>query len=191
MTTPVEKWVKPVVDMTTNAATNALAATRQAAVTGAKLIAEAKQPIHVVTDSSLKLNKITHKSIARLVNVQSHAIEGTVLAAAKRLETAANAHSVNELVNDQVALMPVTRERIVHDVREALDVLGDTRDELRALVNDTVAEFGRSPRATTAKPRKRTVRKTATAQRSTKKTAKKTAKKARKTTAKARKKAAA
>lgn len=191
MNTAVEKWVKPVVDKTVEAANNAVTVTRQAAHASARLMASAKQPLQVVTDSSLKLNKISHQSIARLVNVQSHAIEGTVLAAAKRLETAANAHSVNELVNDQMAMVPASRERLVKDARQALDVLSDTRDELRALVNDTVADFGRGERTSAAKARTATRRTATKAKRkaaTAKRTVKKAAKKTRKTATKARKK---
>lgn len=181
MNNAVQNLVKPIVDASMNIVNNTVEATRQAAVNSAKLVAKSKAPVQIMTESSLKLNAISHKSMARLLSVQSHAVEGTLLATAKRLETAANANSVNELVNDQMALIPKTRDRLAGDARNTLDVLVDTRDELRELVTATVADFGRGTPTVAAKTRRTAKKKATTAKR----TAKKATGKARKTATRA------
>ncbi|MEM6640305.1 MAG: phasin family protein [Pseudomonadota bacterium] len=141
MSNPIQNLVRPLVDTSVRAVSDSLSTSRDIAVNGAEWVARGRKPLHVVTESGLRLNTISHKSVARLVNVQAEMIEGTLEAVAKRLETAANANSVSELVNEQVALLPATRDRLTGDVRKALDVLSDTGDDLRDLFTETVRDF--------------------------------------------------
>ncbi len=104
----------------------------------ANWVEKGKSPVKALTDKTLKLNRITHNSTARLVRVQAEFVEGTVEAAAQRLQAAARADSLANLVSGQMDLMPATRDRIVTDARKTLDVLSDTRDDLRSLVRETV-----------------------------------------------------
>ncbi len=172
----VEKVVKPIVDRSINVVTNTLSGTREAVVSGANFLERTERPVKILTNASLRLNKITHHSIASLVRVEGHMIEGTLAATARRLEKAANANSFRQLVSDQMALMPKTRDRLAKDARKTLDVFVETRDDLREMISDTVAEFGEAGKDVATRAR--------SAARKTTKTAKRTTKKA---TAKARK----
>ncbi|MEO1574619.1 MAG: phasin family protein, partial [Pseudomonadota bacterium] len=131
----------PLVDTSVRALSDSLSGSRDIATNGAQWVNRGVKPLHVVTESGLRLNTISHKSVARLVNVQAEMIEGALKAVAKRLETAANANSVSELLNEQVALFPATRDRLTGDVRKALDVMSDTSDDLRDLFSETVRDF--------------------------------------------------
>jgi hypothetical protein len=150
MNNPVQQFVRPLVDSSVRAVTNTLGGSRDLAVSGAHWFAKGRRPVHLVTESSLRLNTITHKSVARLLNVQAEMVEGTLVAMAKRLETAANAHSIRELLNDQVALLPAMRERFTGDARKALNVMTDTGEDIRKLVTQTVTDL-RSEGKTTVK----------------------------------------
>lgn len=172
----VEKVVKPIIDRSINVVSDTLSGTRDAVVSGAHFLERSERPVKILTNAGLRLNKITHHSIASLVRVEGHMIEGTLHATARRLEKAANANSFRQLVSDQMALMPKTRDRLTRDARKALDVLVETRDDLRDMISDTVAEFGDLRDDVTERAK--------TAARKTKQTAKRTTKKA---TAKARK----
>ncbi len=197
MNNPVQKFVRPLVDSSVRALTDTLSSSRDLAVGGAQLVARGRKPLHLMTESGLRLNTISHKSIARLMNVQAEMVEGTLVATAKRLETAANANSVRELVSDQVALLPATRDRLTGDARKALDVLSDTGEDLRELVTETFADLqdnGEDAVEEVVATARRTTRKASnTAKRAKKKAttaAKRATAKTRKTAANAKKKVA-
>ncbi|MBT8143624.1 MAG: phasin family protein [Gammaproteobacteria bacterium] len=114
---------------------------RDALDTSAEWVDGGKQPIKVLTEKTLKLNRITHNSAARLVRIQSEFVEGSVGGAAQRLQALASARDIRHMVDGQVQLMPATRERVVADARKTLDVIGDTRDDLTALIRETLAEL--------------------------------------------------
>ncbi|MFK7887073.1 MAG: phasin family protein [Gammaproteobacteria bacterium] len=201
MSNPVQKFVRPLVDSSVRALTDTLSSSRDFAVGGAQLVARGRKPLHLMTESGLRLNTISHKSIARLMNVQAEMLEGTLVATAKRLETAANANSVRELVNDQVALLPATRERLSGDARKALDVISNTGGDLRELVTETFADLQNNGESaveeaveTATRTARRTKKKASDTVRRTKKKATTAAKRAtaktRKTAASAKKKVA-
>ena len=119
----------------------ALERVRDALDNSANWVESGKSPVKALTDKTLKLNRITHNSAARLVRVQAKFVEGTVLATAQRLQAAARADSVRHLISGQIELMPATRDRIVTDARKTIDVLSDTRDDLTTLVRETLDEL--------------------------------------------------
>lgn len=114
---------------------------RDALDNGADWVDSGRAPVQVLTDKTLKLNRISHNSAARLVRVQSEFIEGSVEGAAQRLQAAARARDLRQLLDSQVKLMPATRDRIVTDARKTIDVLVDTRDDLTSLVRETLGDL--------------------------------------------------
>lgn len=145
---------------------NAMERIRTAIVMSAEFIAAAKKPIDTVTETTLRLNKVSHESLARLVKAQSDMIEAAVEAAAKHLNTAADAKSWKELVDAQVSLVPSERERIAKDARRTLEVFTDVREDVKDIFQigpDRVAEAKKTVRATTTRARKTARKTTATA----------------------------
>ncbi len=191
MNNPVQKFVRPLVDSSVRTVTNALSGSRDLAVNGAQWVAKGRKPLHLVTESGLRLNTISHKSIARLLNVQAEMVEGTLVATAKRLETAANANSVRDLLNDQVALLPATRDRLTGDARKAMVVLSDTGEDIKSLVTETLSDLSVTGESTVEDAidtaTKATRRATKKAGNAAKRATAKTRKSASKVTAKARK----
>ncbi len=157
---------------------------RTAAVMSADFIAAAKKPIDAVTETTLRLNKISHESLAKLVKAQSDMVEAAVDAASRHLSTAADAQSWKELVDAQMSLVPSERDRIVKDARRTLEVFADAREDVKDVFQigpDRVTKAAKRARTTAGKTAT-TARKKATA---TKRRAKKVVRKttARKTTA--------
>ena len=189
MNNPVQEFVRPLVDTSIRMVTNTLSSSRDLAVNGAHLVAKGRKPLHLVTESGLRLNTISHKSIARLMNVQAEMIEGTLVGTAKRLETAAKAHSVRELLNEQVALIPATRERLTGDARKMMDVITDTGGDIKELVSGTVSALSDSGKTAAKTTRRVTKKASNAAKRATAKT-RKTATKAKATTTRTKKKVA-
>lgn len=138
----IEKLVKPVIDTGKAITSRAAASGRSLARSGAKVLVSGEKPVQIITDKALKLNKISHETVAGLVATQANALEGTLEGAATRLKTAAEASTLNELFDDQIALIPATRKRLAGDVRKAVDVLADSRHGLKAIFDETLTEFG-------------------------------------------------
>jgi len=165
----IEKIVQPLVNRSLSLANVGIRNSRRFAANGSDMIGASTSTVSFASDKALKLNKITHKTLAKLLNEQSSMLEGTLEAAAKRLDVAANAETLQDLWSDQMDLMPKSRQRLTRDAKKMLNVLIDTREELSELVSDTVTDFGKRgekavTKATkaTAKVQKKARKKTAT-----------------------------
>ena len=160
--------------------------TRNATVMLADAVARTNRPVDLAVETSLKLNEITHKSVARFVKQQARMIEGTVDAASKRLHVAADASNLRNLVNDQLAMFPATRDRLTKDARNTVAVFTETREELTDLVRSVMEQARKESGDVekTVRTAKRTVtRKARTAKKAAAKTKAKVSKKAKATTA--------
>ena len=125
----IEKFVQPVVDRSVDLATMSVKRSRKLAEASSDMVASSTKSVALVNDKGLKLNKISHNMLARLLTEQSHMIEGSLKAIAKRLDVAANADSVQMLWSDQVDLLPKTRAARKHQclpIRTAIKSDGST-----------------------------------------------------------------
>ncbi len=136
---------------------------RAAAEGTAQLMFKAKKPIRDVADTGVRLNRISHKSIEKLVKVQAKAIERSVDAGAARLELAARAPSLKALVEEQVGLLPETRKRLRGDVRKTWSVLTDAGNEIGATLRGDKPAGKRktAKKSTTTRTRRAASKKTA------------------------------
>jgi len=175
----IEKVVQPLVNRSLNLATVGLKNSRRFAKTGASALANSTKTVSKVSDKALKLNKISHKTIAGLLNEQAQMVEGTLDATAKRLVVASKADSVQELWADQVELMPKSRARLSNDMKNMFGIVTETGEELTDLFATTLAEFRSDSKKTAKKATKKTA---SVAKKARKKTASVT-KKAKKKTA--------
>ena len=92
------------------AAERALKKIRSATLDTADFIAKSKGPVRKIADTSLKLNRISHKGMEKLVKSQVHFVEATIDDGSHRLEMAARADAQQT---------PVLQGPI-HDVRHQL-----------------------------------------------------------------------
>jgi phasin family protein len=128
---------------------NSIVAARGALTRGARLMASAKRPTQVVGKAGLRLNQVAHDSVEQLLKHQVHVLEGLMDESAQRLQVAAEAGTLRSLVNEQVAMLPESRARLVKDLRVALDILLDTRKDLTSVVREELLalreQLGNSP----------------------------------------------
>lgn len=155
MNPQIQKALKPFVSRSMAIADTAIEGTRSLINASADICDAAVRPVQTLTKSGLRLNKISHNSIAKLVDHQSDMVKGALGATSKRLHVAANAASVKQLVDDQVKLMPASRKRLVGDVRETIEVLTEVRGDVTELVRDTLEEMQRQGKSAAAKGTKR------------------------------------
>ncbi len=187
----IEKIVQPVVDGSVNLATASVKRSRKLAETSSDWVAKSTKDVAKASNKGLKLNKISHDMLARLLNEQSRLVQGSLRGVAKRLDVAANADSFQILWSDQVDLMPKTRERLTRDTRNVIAVFTDTGAELRDWVVDIAGEFGKESEKAVKRTRKtatKLARQPGKKVSRSKKTAKKKATKAGKTVRKTAKK---
>ena len=161
-----------------------LTSLRRATENTAEFIASGKTPIRKIADTGLKLNRISHKGVERLVKNQAALLETTLDDGAARLKLAARADSIRALVSDQIATLPSSRERTIGTARKSIDIVVDTGTEIRGVVQGAIGDLR------VAKPvQRKRIAKKATAKASA--TRKKVQRKARTTTRTASKQAAA
>ena len=160
MNIQINKLAAGAIDQTMMVAETVVALSRSAAESTAQVIQMAKTPVRNVARTCIKINDITHKGITRLVKVQAKAIERSVEAGAARLELAARAPSVRDLVKTQLELLPHTRARLKGDLRDTWTVVTETGSEFGALFSWNQPEMKGTPTSkrkskakTTRKPR--------------------------------------
>jgi len=122
-------------------ANKALEKIRAATLDTADLIAKTKDPVRKIADTSLKLNRISHKGVEKLVRTQARFVESTIDDGTRRLELAARADSLRALFGDQIATFPQSRERALANARKTIDVVRDTGDEFGGVLKGTFGEL--------------------------------------------------
>jgi len=142
-------------------------------------VTKGKTPVRRISDMTLRLANISHKTTEKLVKHQTKTVESTLDAAGARLKAAARAESLGALVKTQANLIPATTSRVVDNVRGTVTIFGDAAEDVGEVVKTTVTDF----RQKAVKPAKKTAKKKAA------KTKKKAAKKTRRTATKVAKKA--
>jgi hypothetical protein len=139
---------------------------RKALVDSAENFKSLKSPVRVVAHSSVKLTAISQNALQSLIELESEVITSALSGAARRFEHAARAEDLLDLVRDQTATLPATRDRIVDEATRRVAIVRDAGREVRKLAVETygkVFEGAREPlpKAGTARARKakRVVRK--------------------------------
>lgn len=150
-------------------------------------VTKGKTPVRRISDLTLRLANISHKTTEKLVRHQTKTMESSLDAAGARLKAVARAESFSALMKTQANLLPATTSRIADNLRGTVTIMGDAANDVGSAVRSTVTEFRTGTAKTvrkTAKSAKKTAKKKATATKKkaakkTRKTAKKVAKKAR------------
>ncbi len=156
---------------------------REAAVTSAEGIKSLKQPVRVIARSGVKLTTISQTALQGLIELQSEIVTSALTDAAVRLERAARADSVVDLLQEQAEALRATRDRLVDEATRAVAIFTHAGRDVRKVASQAYAKVVETDEdaATTPKATRKATRKA-------KRPARKTA--ARKPTARARKVAA-
>lgn len=114
---------------------------RAATLDTADFVAKTKGPVRKIADTGLKLNRISHKGVEKLVKSQVHFVEATIDDGAKRLALAARADNIRDLVGDQIATWPASRDRAVTNARKTFGVVRGAGDEIGDVLKVTIVEL--------------------------------------------------
>jgi hypothetical protein len=139
---------------------------REVAVSSAGGIKSLKAPVRAFAHSGVKLAAVSQVAVKDLIELESDVITSALTAAAMRLERAARAESVVDLVFDQAEMLGATRARIVDHAARAVEIFKVSGRGLRDVARHTYevaikATEDKVPEVRTAKRKvKRAVRKT-------------------------------
>ena len=103
---------------------------REIAVNSADGIKALKAPVRGLARSGVKLATVSQSAVQNLIELESEIITSTLTAAAMRLERAAQAEGVVDLVLDQAEMLGATRDRIVDQATRAVEILRVTGHDL-------------------------------------------------------------
>jgi hypothetical protein len=95
---------------------------REAVAGSADNLKSLKAPVRVFARSGVKLTTVSQTAVSSLIELQSDMLTSALSEAALRLEKAARAENVIELVRDQVEMLPATRARIVEEAQRAVEI---------------------------------------------------------------------
>jgi len=142
---------------------------RDAVVESAGSIKSLKSPVRVIARSGVKLTSVSQTAVASLIELQSDVLTSALSDVALRLERAARADGIVDLVRDQYELAYATRGRVVEDAQRAMQIFKVAGRDMKGVathVYETIvdtAEEKAAPAVKTAKRKaKRVVRKAKT-----------------------------
>jgi uncharacterized membrane-anchored protein YhcB (DUF1043 family) len=139
---------------------------REVAVNSAGGLKSLKAPVRAFAHSGVKLATVSQNAVQNLIELEAEVITSTLTAAATRLERAAQAEGVVDLVLDQAEMLGATRDRIVDHTTRAVEIFKVAGRDLRDVAKHTYEVFikateDRVPEVKRAKRKvKRAVRKT-------------------------------
>ena len=152
---------------------------RKVLVDSAEGLKSLKRPLRMLAHSGVKLTEVSQSTLQSLIELQSEAVTATLNSAATRLERAAEAEGVVDLVFDQIEMLPATRDRVVDEAVRAVEIFKHAGRDVRTIANHAYATVtGRTDeelaaaKKTAARKAKRVVRKTGARARKQKVTAK-------------------
>jgi len=95
---------------------------REVALTSADDIKSLKAPVRLIAHSGVKLAAVSQNAMQSLIELESEVITSAMTAAALRLERAAHAESIVDLVLDQAELLGASRDRLVDEATRAVEI---------------------------------------------------------------------
>jgi len=146
---------------------------REAVAGSADNLKSLKAPVRVFARSGVKLTTVSQTAVSSLIELQSDMLTSALSEAALRLEKAARAENVIELVRDQFEMLPATRARIVEEAQRAVEIFKVAGRDMKnvathayEMVTETAEERVAEVKGAKRKA-KRAVRKTTTRARKT------------------------
>lgn len=139
---------------------------REAVAGGADNLKALKSPVRVVARSGVKVTTVSQTAVASLIELQSDVLTSALTDVAVRLERAAKADSIVELVREQIELGQATRGRIVEDAQRAVEIIKVAGRDLKGVATHAYERFvetteEKAPAVKTARAKtKRVARKT-------------------------------
>ena len=123
-----------------------LAGAQKRANAAAGRVSRGKKPVKALSRLGLKLTAVGHRTADKILRQNTKIVEHQLDAVSGRLQAAATATDVRDLVGTQVRLIPENASRFVSDARDALSIVSGAGNEVKSLVKGTFDELrGKAP----------------------------------------------
>jgi phasin family protein len=99
-----------------------------------------KDPVRVIARSGVKLTAISQNALQGLIELQSEIVTSVLADAANRLERAARADNVIDLVQDQAEALSATRDRMVDEASRAFAIFKDAGRDVRKVASQAYSK---------------------------------------------------
>ncbi len=119
-------------------------AARASADLAADRVAAANSPLEVLTEATLKLNRLSHDHVARLLTRQATLLRDTLTEGEKRLQRLATAKSLQQAVAGQAEDLNDLGPRIARNARETWAIVADAGRGVSQLAVSTYAELAQA-----------------------------------------------
>lgn len=149
----------------------------------AKTVVNTKKPLNTLSGLGLKLSAVSHRTTDRVVKQQTQMAAHQLDLIAARLQSAAGATCMRDLVKKQLKMTPEQFKRFGRDTRDSLSIFVEAGSEAREVVKGTFKTLRKqdvTPRTKATRKKRtaaKTAKRTAAARPAKRKVAKKTAKK--------------
>jgi len=127
---------------------------RAAAQGSAESLKALKSPVRTAARSGIKLSAVSQNAVQELIELQSDAVTAAIAELALRLERAARAASVGELVREQVDLLPATRSRLIGDAGRAVQIFATAGRQIRSVAAGAYTRATGAPEKATRSTRR-------------------------------------
>jgi hypothetical protein len=144
---------------------------RDAVSVSADNLKSLKSPVRVIARSGVKVTNVSQTAVASLIELQSDILTATLTGMALRLERAARADGIVDLMRDQIELTQATRGRVIEEAQRAAEIFKVAGRDLKNVATHAYERFSetaevKAPAVKTAKRKAkravRNVRKTTT-----------------------------
>lgn len=122
-------------------------------------VKKGKKPVKTLSQLAIKLSGVSHRATNKIVRQQTKLVEHQIDAFAGRLQAAARAESLTDLVRRQFQLIPENASTLLADSRATLSIVADAGGEARDVVLATVKDLRKkatAPRTTRSAAAKKT-----------------------------------
>jgi len=133
---------------------------REVAMSSAGDIKSLKAPVRAFAHSGLRLATVSQNTMQNLIELEAEVITSALTAAATRLERAAQAENVVDLVLDQAEMLGATRDRIVDEATRAVEIFKVAGRDVRKLGTQLYGKVFETTEEELPKPRTARARKT-------------------------------
>jgi hypothetical protein len=118
-----------------------------------------RSPVRMMAHSGVKLTVVSQNALQNLIEWQSEVVTSALSGAAVRFAHASRAEDFLDLVRDQTATLPASRDRIVEEATRGVAIVTDVGHEVRKLAAETYGKVvrageGERPKAKVSRPRK-------------------------------------
>jgi hypothetical protein len=145
-------------DQVTRMRQESIKSARVAAQGSAESLKALKTPVRTVARGGIRLSAVSQSALQELIELQSETLTAAINEVALRLERAARAENVIELVRDQVEMIPATRARLAADAGRVVAIFTTAGRGIRDVAAQTyerVADPAEKPApARSRRPRK-------------------------------------